>query len=343
VTTVPPGPFTTISAGFAHVCGLRPDQTITCWGRNAEGQSTPPSGTFKQVSAGTFHSCGLRTDNTVVCWGNNAAGRVTPDLRNAPDFGAVGKPFTFTFATFYLSPAGTFTLAPGSAPLPPGLTLNPNGTITGTPLAAGTYPNITVQMTNGLSPVVSTTFAVTIAPFVAPACTQTITGDYAGPLTVASGQSVCVDSARIAGPVTVNPGGAIAITNSQVTQGITADAPSGFSLCGSAVSGPSSVPGRGVVVRNAGVPIVIGDAANGCAANRVAGDVIVDSNRVAVTVGNNTVSGTMTVVNNTGNAPVVKANTMSRGALVCSGNVPAPTNAGQANSAAGKTGQCAAL
>jgi hypothetical protein len=161
--TAPTGAFSTVSTGFNFVCGLRPDQTVTCWGANASGQSSPPAGTFRQVSAGAFHACGLRTDNTVVCWGLNTSGRVVPAfLAPAPPTRAAGTPYTYAFQTDYVSPAGTFTLAPGSGPLPPGLALSSNGTITGTPTNPGTYPGVVVQMTNGLSPLATTTVGITI-------------------------------------------------------------------------------------------------------------------------------------------------------------------------------------
>jgi hexosaminidase len=47
-------------------------------------------------------------------------------------------------------------------------------------------------------------------------------------------------------------------------------------------------------------------------------------------------------VNNNAGTVVVKANNIF-GTLACSGNVPAPTNAGQPNTAASKTGQCVGL
>ena len=38
-------------------------------GDDTFGQSTPPSDTFIRVSASNSHTCGVRTDNTVSCWG----------------------------------------------------------------------------------------------------------------------------------------------------------------------------------------------------------------------------------------------------------------------------------
>jgi hypothetical protein len=181
--------------------------------------------------------------------------------------------------------------------------------------------------------------SVTITPFQAPPPTQTFTGDVLGPVTVNAGQSVAITNARVVGPVTVNPGGALTVLNSQVTRGITANAPAFLSLCGTQVSGPP--PGAALSVTNAAVLIRVGDPATGCAGNRFAGHVVLTAN-LAVTFGANTVSHNATMGNNGPGQTVVKANTVF-GTLGCAGNNPPPTNAGQLNTAASKTGQCAAL
>ena len=74
--------FKTVSAGNQHSCGVRVDNTITCWGTNEYGQADAPVGVFKTVSAnGWFpsqhphHSCGVRVDNTITCWGDNRWGQ----------------------------------------------------------------------------------------------------------------------------------------------------------------------------------------------------------------------------------------------------------------------------
>ncbi len=69
-STPPSGTFLQVSTGKKHTCGVRTDNTVICWGDNKYEQSTPPSGIFLQVSAGRFHTCGIQIDNTVVCWGN---------------------------------------------------------------------------------------------------------------------------------------------------------------------------------------------------------------------------------------------------------------------------------
>ena len=69
-------------AGGAHSCGLRTDNTITCWGNRYYRQADAPDGQFSAVTAGPAHSCGLRTDNTITCWGNNDSGKAdAPDVQ----------------------------------------------------------------------------------------------------------------------------------------------------------------------------------------------------------------------------------------------------------------------
>jgi hypothetical protein len=150
---------------------------------------------------------------------------------------------------------------------------------------------------------------------------------------------VLVTDARVVGPVVVNPGGALTIVDSRITQGVTVDAPSFLSICGSQIAGPPG--GQALGVSNAAVPIRIGDPASGCAGNRLAGDVNLTGN-LAVTFGANIVSRHVSVNSNGPGATVIKANNIF-GMLSCAANNPAPTNAGQVNTAGSKSGQCAAL
>jgi hypothetical protein len=181
--------------------------------------------------------------------------------------------------------------------------------------------------------------SVTVGAFQAPPFTRTVTGDLMGPLAVGAGQSVLITDARVVGPVTVAPGGALTVVNSRLTGGITADAPAFLSLCGAQVAAPAS--GVALAVTHAAVPIRVGDPATGCAGNRFAGRVTLTGN-VALTFGANTVSTNATLDGNGPGQSVVKANNVF-GALGCAGNAPAPTNAGQPNTGATKTGQCASL
>jgi hypothetical protein len=181
-----------------------------------------------------------------------------------------------------------------------------------------------------------------LAASTAPACTTTLTGDVTGPVVVGSGQSVCVVNARVTGGITVSGGGSLSVTGSRISGGIAATGPGFVSVCGSQVTSSAASPGQAVAVSGATGTVRLGDPAVGCAGNQVAGALTLTGNAGGVTAGSNTVSGTITVNNNTPGPTVLKANN-SFVALSCSGNNPAPTNAGQANTAPSKTGQCAAL
>ena len=70
-----------VSAGQTHTCGLLTNNTVTCWGGNKFGESTPPAGLFGQISAGNGQTCGLRKDGSITCWGRRFAG----DRRGPPE------------------------------------------------------------------------------------------------------------------------------------------------------------------------------------------------------------------------------------------------------------------
>ena len=64
------GAFTQVGVGHYHNCAIEQAGSVSCWGRNDFGQSTPPTGTaFTQVTAGLAFTCALDTSGTVACWG----------------------------------------------------------------------------------------------------------------------------------------------------------------------------------------------------------------------------------------------------------------------------------
>lgn len=69
--TPPEGEFISISARENHICGIKTDGSVACWGDDYLGKATPPAGEFISVSAGVHHTCGVRTDGAAVCWGTN--------------------------------------------------------------------------------------------------------------------------------------------------------------------------------------------------------------------------------------------------------------------------------
>jgi hypothetical protein len=171
--------------------------------------------------------------------------------------------------------------------------------------------------------------------------TSLITGTQAGPLTVASGQSVLV-TGTVRGPITVQSGGALDVSGS-VGGPITASGgATGITLCGANISGP-------VTVNSSPGWIAIGG--NGCSATSIAGPLTLNGNTAGLLVSGASIAGPVAVANNTGHAPVqvggtypgptISGNTVS-GPLSCSGNSPPPTNAGVPNKVTGpRSGQCA--
>lgn len=86
---------TDISAGAYHVCGLKSDQTVYCWGSNSFGQvgnntiSNQLSPVqvhgvsdvgflteITQISTGDSHTCALKSDGSMYCWGMGSYGRL---------------------------------------------------------------------------------------------------------------------------------------------------------------------------------------------------------------------------------------------------------------------------
>lgn len=73
----PVGTFRSVSAGSFHACAVRTDYGVACWGNDGSGETAPPAGTFRSVSAGSAHTCAVRTNDAVACWGRNAYGEAT--------------------------------------------------------------------------------------------------------------------------------------------------------------------------------------------------------------------------------------------------------------------------
>ncbi len=83
---------TAISSGLNHACALihgGTSGTVSCWGRNAEGQLGDGTYTSRMnpapvpgltgvtfIAAGTDHTCAVLSSGAVKCWGNNSAGQL---------------------------------------------------------------------------------------------------------------------------------------------------------------------------------------------------------------------------------------------------------------------------
>lgn len=84
------GSVTDVSVGSEHVCTVRTDKRVGCWGDTAEGRlgndresAITEAGPVvdgitdaKSVVAAQRHSCALRENGTVMCWGNNELGQL---------------------------------------------------------------------------------------------------------------------------------------------------------------------------------------------------------------------------------------------------------------------------
>jgi len=81
--------FRSVSAGFAHSCGLANDGTAYCWGDGRSGalgsgdrvshdrpEAVAGGLRFSAVSAGNSYTCGVTTAGAAYCWGRNESGEL---------------------------------------------------------------------------------------------------------------------------------------------------------------------------------------------------------------------------------------------------------------------------
>jgi alpha-tubulin suppressor-like RCC1 family protein len=92
-----------ITAGMGHTCAILDDGSVSCWGRNYDGQlgdgtyternspnqtsSLGADRTAAAITAGTAHTCAILDDRSVSCWGENYEGQLgdgTTNDRNTP-------------------------------------------------------------------------------------------------------------------------------------------------------------------------------------------------------------------------------------------------------------------
>ena len=80
--------FALLSTRMSHVCGLKRDGTIACWGCGVAsdersktpnlGQPKPPPGQYEELVSGYWHNCALAVDGQVRCWGAGQPGIPRP-------------------------------------------------------------------------------------------------------------------------------------------------------------------------------------------------------------------------------------------------------------------------
>ena len=83
------GSWKDVAIGFQGSCGIKSDDTLWCWGYNANGSlgsgtsggsylvpnQVSGGGNWISVSLGDYHTCGIKSDNTLYCWGSNGSAR----------------------------------------------------------------------------------------------------------------------------------------------------------------------------------------------------------------------------------------------------------------------------
>ena len=142
--------------------------------------------------------------------------------------------------------------------------------------------------------------------------TTTITGAYPGNLNVASGQQVHVANAQVGGNVKVAPGGLVSIVDSRVGGNVSANGALEVTMCKTTVGGSVSLIGTTG-------DVLVGDGGK-CPTNTIGGGLEIDNTSAGVVVGGNDIGAK----------------------LACTANFSVSNN-GAPNTAATKTGQCAAL
>jgi alpha-tubulin suppressor-like RCC1 family protein len=85
----PQNPLRDVAAGVDHACALRADGTVSCWGRNDDGQLGDGTRTPRSlnvavagvpvavaIGAGMRHTCAVTAAGEVFCWGADEAGQL---------------------------------------------------------------------------------------------------------------------------------------------------------------------------------------------------------------------------------------------------------------------------
>ncbi len=238
------------------------------------------------------------------------------------------------------------------------VTVNSDSSITATvPAGAVGIDDVTVTTPGGTSAISAADQYV-----YHPTCTTTITGANSGDITVSSGLTCLVDATQ-AGQVTVEAGAALSVTGSIVSGSVTATDPAGITYCGSTEAGNVTVTGAtGPVVLSGALP-----DGTACAADTISGAVSITGASAPVTVTGLKQRGTLTLENdtagvdlnggqlngsayvsdNTATAPaaITVSGVAVTGSLYCTGNNPAPTDAGTLNTVSAVTAsdQCTDL
>lgn len=107
----PAGPFTSVSVGYNHVCGLRPGGSVECWSYEQDSPSdyfaldvrlfTPryqdfhfpaPVGRFSVIDSKGHETCGIRLESSQIeCWRSMVHRFIRTKRRSSPTFRSRGN------------------------------------------------------------------------------------------------------------------------------------------------------------------------------------------------------------------------------------------------------------
>jgi hypothetical protein len=268
------------------------------------------------------------------------AGTTTVLTSSAPDGADLGAPVTFTTAVTAQSPGngtptGTVQYAVDGQPLgdPVALVGGSASSAAVTGLAPGSHA-LTASYSGdaGFAASSSTPLNQTVDPGAV-----TITGLYAGSLVVT--QPTVLRGVTLNGPISVAAGATLAIDDSTINGPVRITGAGSVRICGTGLHGPLTVTGTTgpVVLGAAGAPTYAA-----CAGDQTWGPVTISGNAGDVRLDLATVQGPVLVADNTGGTEI--AGNRVGGPLTCTGNAPAPVDAGRANTVTGpRKGQCSAV
>eukprot|EP00943_MAST-04B_sp_MAST-4B-sp1_P001238 g1238.t1 len=102
-----PGPWSTVSIGPFHACGVKYSGVTECWGFDWVGENMlkPPTEQLCDIDVAVYHTCGLRTDGTVECWGGDSTNE---DNQSPKQWLPYGNRYFIQISTSALHTCGVF-------------------------------------------------------------------------------------------------------------------------------------------------------------------------------------------------------------------------------------------
>ncbi|MDP9092669.1 MAG: Ig-like domain-containing protein [Actinomycetota bacterium] len=245
---------------------------------------------------GTDNSAGTHATGTASLTVTKAATTVMVSVH--PGSAAVNQAVTLTATVHHtgtgLAPSGTVSFYDGNVLLGTA-PVQTDGTATLSTSFGGGRHQVRAVYSGDTNYTTSTSSPATS---VSVGCNTTITGVHSA-VVVTSG-TTCIVNATITGGISVGRGAVLDVENSTVQGSISASHPAGIRICGSTAAS-LAVSGATGLVR-------IGDPANSCTPNTIAGGLIAANNTAGVIIINNTIGGAIVTAANTGTPNTIAGN-----------------------------------